>query len=479
MRRARARDHWRRAVSGKSGFGLISARVRGIPPLDDVATSFAPGLTVLCGLNGVGKTSFLRVVEAALGDSTAAALRSRPGLLDLGAADITVCFDNEDRLFSLSSADPADMAPVAVIDSTDSTGFLVAIRRQENFSDLLEVVEPRLWTEKERSTAAYVVGRPYESIIVSEVENPTTLDQGFSEAMVPFFQVSALGVDYDSFAMGVGEHAVLTTLWHLWRCEPQTVVILEEPETFLSSRSTAALLDVLAEEVARRRLCALVTTHSPDVVASTPIENIRLIRHVLDSPSVIIEEPSSRPQLEHALGALSGQQRLVFTEDRTAQLVTQELLAIFAGVWGDGAEVQIAGDAQSVTSLCKILPTSDGIRAAGILDGDQSAPSPADTNWPVLVLPGAGDPDTVLRAAALADQARLASELRRDPASVALALASIGGSDAHDWFPDLATALGLGTEVAVRAACHCWLDDAEVRLQAESFVRSLSDALTL
>ena len=92
-----------------------------------------------------------------------------------------------------------------------------------------------------------------------------------------YFEVTTEGVTYGSEMMGLGELALHLMLWHLERVEPQSIMLIEEPETHISPRSQQALLNVLARASARKKLWVIVTTHSAGIVARIPREHIRLV----------------------------------------------------------------------------------------------------------------------------------------------------------------------------------------------------------
>lgn len=476
MRRARAEDHWRRVATKDRGFGLTTIRLSGKTPLADADLLLAPGMTVLCGLNGVGKSTLLRIIEATLNGVDRVQGRCRDELLKAGEADIALISDGASVLASLGKEPPSNHRAV-VLDAFEVCAQAMLLVRQANFSDLLEGVEPRTWSDDERSLASYVVGRTFDEVDSFEVELPSSLEEGFAEQTIPYFRVLAGGVRYDTSSMGLGELAALMCLWRLGEAEAQTVLILEEPETFLSSRSTVALLDVLAKVVEERRMYALVTTHSPEVIARVPIEHLRLLQPTAGAAATLVTSPSNRAELEAALGAYVGQARLAITEDRVARIIVRELLSQLRGLWGQSVDVREAGDVSTVVSLCAKLPRFASMNIVGVLDGDQVDSAPVESTWPVVVLPIPGDPNRTLRESAETSVAGLAGFAGRDLPTVTRALQSVAGLDHHDWFPELAAELGLEEAAVIRAALSCWMSAEGNAAAADAFVAKLEGAL--
>ena len=139
-------------------------------------------------------------------------------------------------------------------------------------------------------------------------------------------------------------------------------MLLEEPETFLSSHATVALVDVVAQTVDSRRLYAVLTTHSAGIVARAPLEVLRVL--MPSGAGVEIRAPESQAELEHLLGSFVGQARLAFVEDRTAAVVVAELLGRFAGLWGQAVDV---------------VPVHNG--AAEVVAGPDTRQAPSRCEW--------------------------------------------------------------------------------------------------
>ena len=192
-----------------------------------------------------------------------------------------------------------------------------------------------------------MIGKRYDSVLVSEIEDTAyqsslsleaTIEEDTEERVLPVFDVQVGGLSYDFRTMGLGELAAFVLLSNFWRVEPGSIVLLEEPETFLSSRATVAILDVLAELVHRKRLYAIVTTHSPSLAASVPLDALRVL--VPSGAGEGLRPPSSRAELDLILGAHAGMSRVIIVEDRTARLMVSELVGRFKGIWGRSVRVR-------------------------------------------------------------------------------------------------------------------------------------------
>jgi hypothetical protein len=84
----------------------------------------------------------------------------------------------------------------------------------------------------------------------------------------------------------------------------------------------------------------------------------------------------------------------------------------------------------------------------------------------------------LLQRHAIESPAHFAASVRRPAEAVAAALEAVAGSDAHDWFPNLATSLNIEESAVVQAATECWLATDEGAKHAQSFVRQVTTALS-
>lgn len=475
MKSAAVGDEWRAIAKPKESFRLAELRVTGKDPLADLTISMPAGLAVICGLNGVGKSTLLRVIQAVIQGAAAMGGRCRPETLNVGTAQLDMVVDGEVETLNLG-VEPSTNRSIVVVDAFAGLAEVMTLSGDTNFSDLIEGQEPYHWEGNDLRSASYLVGRNYRSLRITEFEVPA-VGEAETEEVGPYFEVETLQAAYDSFSMGLGELAALHAMWHILRAEPGTLVLLEEPESFLSSRSTVALTDLLVRQINRKNLYGVVSTHSSDVVSRTPLSHVVLLDAAGgDSPSSA-RTPSTRAELEHSLGAYVGQSRLIIAEDKVAAIFAQELLTARLGIWGESIEIRGASGVASVLGACRLLPRLDTVRLVGVLDGDQrDKPLPTDLKWPIVCLPSSQDPNELLADAARRRTAAMADYLGRSNEQLTAALGVVAGRDPHDWFPELAASLNLDESAVVRSAIRCWLDingDEE----AESFVRDVVAAI--
>lgn len=473
MKSIEVQRSWRRVgdPSRTTSFNVSVLEVENKPPLRDQVVDLPPGLTVLCGLNGVGKTTLLRLIEATLLGDTVDPGRYRSSLLGEGHFSISVHTAGATTQLILGAGEAG--VPVSLLDTFTVCGKVLEVVRQPNYLDLRNGVEPAFLDEDGLRRAAYLLGRPYDTIEIFEVED---LISGDGDSVFPLFRVSVGGVTYETENMGLGELAGLQALWMLDRVEPNSILLVEEPETFLSSLSTVAFLNLLAVEIDRKNLYAFVSTHAPEALHACPVECLRILMPHGSWAEIDISAPTNRAEVEHMLQSAVGQARLVLTEDAMAAMVVKELVGRFGGTWGTSLEIQAAGGHTIIRQLCRDLPRAETLRVVGVLDGDQQVGT-AKLKWPLVKLPSEIPPDVLLRRAAESNPEGFARTIGRPIGSVQLAATRLGGLDVHDWFPEMAKALSTSTSALVNGAVECWLEEDGSDNQGRDFVTILTKSL--
>lgn len=470
MRSIEAERLWSRVVGHDRKFQLTQIEIAGKPPLADQTVALNNGLTVICGLNGVGKTSLLRLLEAALSGAQLGPPRTRATLGEVGSFRVSLRSGGSDLV--LEVGDGSEAVPVVVLDAFELCGKVLQAATQTNFKDLFEGIEPHVFDQSELDRAAYLLGRRYEGLTVYEIEDQTAAD---GEEVLPIYIATVGGTEYSVGEMGLGELAGLEALWKIDHAETGSVLLVEEPETFLSSFSTTAFLDLVAQAIDERRLYAVVSTHAPEAIARCPLEAVRVVGPGESWSSVRISEPRSRADLEHLLRTVVGQSRVAVAEDKAAVVLVADLLGRYGGIWGQSLEVKGVGGEATVLSLCRDFPAVGSVRLVGVLDGDQ--PMAKSSRWPVLVLPGGGAPDELLRRAAESGVALFAERLGRPEETVEAVLTRLEGVDTHDWFAEAAKSLMLGEIIVIQAAISVWLSDGANSTLARQFITDLTGAL--
>lgn len=258
MRNARAQDYIRRLSDQAHLWPITVAEFSCVDVLGlgTQAITINSPVTVLCGPNGVGKSTLLNALWAAVDIASARKRELNQLKFDAGEVKVKINFRGEPRELSVNlvqdASDPVNalFSEVVHVDTSADVErlqkFWIAEKNAHFEVDETETVEAEEITEgeavrelssKEIDILNYITGRRYTKILVSEIE--------LSSETVPFFEVALDATAYDSRTMGSGEFAAFLMWWKLDRTKDHALLLLEEPESFLSPNARDAFIKVL------------------------------------------------------------------------------------------------------------------------------------------------------------------------------------------------------------------------------------------
>lgn len=470
VRDAAIRDNWRRVYESDYPRRLLSIKLSDIAPLGNTEITFAGGITAICGANGVGKSTLLRIIAAAVAQMPPNVSDPRNPVRSGGSATAVYQTAGPHSL-SISRAGPECSPPIDKAVSILSLDAMVSFSQQagkgEITTDILDAITPRPAEKHELDTLRYILGKDYTKVETFEVTE-------FGDDPIPFFRVCCDGVNYDSNSMGLGELAIHLMLWQLDQAEPMSILLLEEPETFVAPFSQEALLNVIAERSAQKKIWTIFTTHSPNLLGRVPLEHIRLISRAGSQTRVIV--PSKRSVLLDSLRIAIPLQGFLFVEDFSARAFAVHLIDHFSFAFSREFEVCYAGSTSHIETILNAFPRTNRINIIGVFDGDQRN-NGISLKWPHVFLPGDFSPERAWRIAAMRDIAALAKILDRDENSLASLLSGIEHLDDHDWPVELAKMLGYSLDQLCVLLFKQWVSFSDNATLGQQFVADLEKAL--
>lgn len=478
LRTARFGDYWRSTYQRAYPIRYASLQYSGLRNHEDDTVGFSRGITAIVGGNGVGKSTLAHaIVEAIAGDAGIADLRDFDRRIK--GAKLEATLETADgKQFQSGIApdgsrtnDPGTAHNCAWLDpSTMAMLCQNQILSDSNFADVLEGLTPRALTNDELALASFVIGKEFSSCEVTEIRDYGPLE------VWPYFSITCNGAAYGSEDMGRGELALLTSLWVLDSSPKNSIIVLEEPETHASSRSQAALMDMLAWFCSKKGLSVIVTTHSPVVLQKIPKEHIRLVVSQ-GARSRLIPAPNL-----HEIAAIVGGgvafKALLLVEDTTAEHFATALLEYFDPDLARQCKVAPCGGEAPLLSVLETLPSVRGwLYLIGCFDGDMRSKHKAlNTNWPFVFLPGDTNPESLLRACVVAaNAAALASRLHLPEQTVLVAIDAGRGLDPHDWLEEVSKALVRSKPELTRALVSIWARSNSAA--AEGFLKAIRGAI--
>lgn len=453
MKRARVRDLWRAVIRAERL--RIKLAWKGVAGLTDGDLIVNGPISILCGENGAGKSTVLRLLHEAVGAVSTRQIGTAIGALPVHqhlilsaerqSQDGPIWVSNPDELGNIFFTSGAE-AVVALFDpALQIPRILQIIRADTNFSDLTNGIEPRVANVAQLARIAYIVGRDYDAVEIYEI------DAYEDVSVFPYFRVTVAGITYASEMMGLGELSALTAYWMAESLPPRSVLLVEELETYLAPNSQMALLNHFAECALDRKLLIVMTSHSGQVVSRVSGSNVVHLSRFGGITSIVSNPGASI--LTERLGLVPEKRLLLLVEDVVAKFFCEALMDVAVPRLGGHHDYIICDGHTHISRILQELPCTDlsSIAIVGIYDGDVRWKEIPRTEWSTLKLPGIYSPELVIKNFITGkDLAYLAAEMKIDERSLGTALAAAQGQDPHDWILQVSKILLMHVSELVR-----------------------------
>lgn len=468
MRNVKAQDYWNKVYKRSFTDCLIELDFQG---LNNLPSFTVPrGLLVLCGLNGAGKSTIVSAIKDLAGISLSEQdLHKLNTQVIRGKALVSgqeiVCANSAGKRLVDNGWDAEKLI---YLDSSDSVSIQNFIICQTNLEELLEQFEEYELPSSDVEEINYLVGKRYSSCLIREL---TDVDDAGST--IPYFSVEIDGKKYDSTSMGIGEHFLLYLFWRIDQASKDTLLILEEPETYISISSQIHFTNYLGKQMAQKGIKVIMTTHSPYILSSIRNENVRIVSRMGNSVSITI--PDESLSAESILGLDVGSTGTFFVEDKVAaDLLSVILEDRYPKLLRLYTIDSVGGESEISNRLS--FPFSDNIKYnfVGVYDGDmRNTLDTSKLKWKHCFLPGEKAIEAVLRDYLHQDDniGELCNYLSKDKSKVIAMLAKIDGQDCHDWFIDFCKLLMIDGKTLVTAFYHTMMKE---NPEIETFLSELS-----
>lgn len=449
MRSAKVQDYWRKAYKRKYKNSILTLDLKGLNNLSEIELS--EGIVAFCGLNGAGKSTIISAIKDIVGLTLTNqdVRRVNSHKIEGTAAfdgNVVSCTNCEQERFFDKGMDKSSVKYVDCMLSTLVQSFMI---EQANFEELLEQYDEYEVTKEELEDINYLIGKSYSYCSIREIEDVDGSDLPF-----PFFQVEIDGTKYDTRSMGSGEHFLLYLFWCIKSTDKDTLLIIEEPETYISIFSQTHFADYIGRILAEDGVKVILTTHSPYILRNIKNENIRIVSRVGNKVSIIM--PDSDITVEGALGISQNCLGTFFVEDRVAADFLTVILEDKAPWILKQYAIDIVDGESEISERLK-FPKSNNIHYSfvGIYDGDMrnSLSNKDELNWGYCFLPGKNAAEENFRECIRTPEKleKLCAALGKDQQKVIAFLATIEGLDCHDWFLELRKHLSVEGRVLVNA----------------------------
>lgn len=490
MRHARANDHWRRLCDPERNrpLRLRSLNFRNVVGLGNGNIALHQSLTVICGANGVGKSTILKVCGLTLELDTAENSdreRHADANVTIAMTDTPGQYDEKHFSFNQNTGvvpEGVDIDIHRVDAGADWHRLKKLIAEEAHWDELLDQNGESNCSENDLRELSYLTGKHYSECRVWEID-----DYGDGMGRFPYFSVTENGQEYRFEEMGAGEGSLFLIWWYVKQVRRPGILLLEEPETHVTCHSQRALMNFIADPCSGR-LCCVVTTHSSDIISLVPQECLRLV--LRDQGAARIINAPDDNQLRLVLGVEIPKIVTALVEDECAKVMTREILRIFRSDISSRVHIAIAGSDGDIISVLQHFPVSTpGPKLVAVFDGDQKQhyeiPEepiefiPDGMKHPVEFLPSSQSPEEFLRAGGQNAATQISDALQIPEEQVLPVLASITGYDHHDWLRAFADRLQISFERGVSVLLHVVIQNAEHSTECEQLADKLADHVAL
>jgi predicted ATPase len=469
MRRAKLEDAWRRIRKGHKQweFVISSFAYDDISGLGSGEIVFNSQVSVLAGPNGVEKTTLLKAIWASADPHDAQLGHTASLKFASGRASLR-CTRKADRLSSDVEFVAGEVRSGLKMEfecfHLDPGVPQLMQRKFCSFSsvdDIINGMSVQLADEVLLEEINYVSRRDYREIKIYEIDD--------GDDVAPFFEVAYRDDRYDSRTMGAGELSSLFLWWAIDRAPNNSLLLVEEPETYLSPAAQEALIEFLVVSVSKKFLNVIMTSHSPNVFRRLPLESMVCLYR--QGGGTKIANRPIHPEWWRTVGIEPPVDIIVLVEDLSAELLLRHILESNDPILARRLEVrQKAGQGDIVTFLRAVDQQFMAIKIIGAFDGDQKGQVPDEILVLSVFLPGEEAIETQFRSLINEDQSLLPKVTGSKDNYI---LAGLEGLDSHDWFHRLADGLGKSQEQLFTIIYPIWEASHDHKSQALQFVTDL------
>lgn len=422
-----------------------------VPGIASGEAVIAGPLFLIAGPNSVGKTTLLRSIYSAVVAASETPADAWGEIIPSGNVTVDMALKGVDLSCAIAVGGEGIVAErmhdctVIHIDGASVVQNLRKVFRRDSPIDEIISGDPqRVLSEDELAQVNYITGRQYRRVAIFELER--------DDQALPFFEVSYGDDTYDTRTMGSGELAAFFLWWSLDRAEALSIIMIEEPETFLSPAVQRTFADYLAVRVAKSSLFCIVTTHSESLITPSPLQNVAFVTR---GQGTIDVNADPHPAVLETIGIRATRDIFIFVEDEAAKVLLEALLEEFNPGLARRSRLFVAkGEAEITKRLKGIAGTFDAAIFIGAYDGDQAGKIPGEVSYYGCTLPGDVAIETILRAHVTGNIQEF--QEKTGFARLGDILPTMEGLDDHDWFARLAEEAGMDKYQLMKLVVRMW-----------------------
>lgn len=444
----------------------------------------SPGITAVCGLNGAGKSSFIASIKELLGLSVPSII-SKKKYEDQVSANIIIN-RNPYIITTDSNAISNGLSP-ELCKYIDSDLAIAALKYwdQQNIEELLDGLPENEFSPDQIDTISSLVGKKYTECISYDIEEEVEDgEEGSKQTYTPvFFKVKTKNIVYDSTGMGIGEHFILYIYYILETIKESSILIIEEPESYISVLSQQRLVDYIAKIISEKKISVIMTTHSPHILKRIRADHVRIISNRTGKTEMHI--PSKIEDAKQHLGIeyhkTDSNIATLFVEDNIARMFVCQILKEENPLLENIVDVIYVGGHTKITARLSFDDSKYmSHRLIGIYDDDVKEKEDfksEELKWPYLFLPVEDCVEKEIMNFLSEEhyETALCNKLGIQYSTFTAILSKRDGEDLHDWFMDICNDLEIKYETFIKAFYALWKVSHEEEIK--SFISDLTKSI--
>ena len=335
--------------------------------IKDSKLEFKFPLTVLCGPNGTGKTTFLALSVLGFHDHESLTLNnSNKGYYDFShffgfserekhKEGIKISWEYTDgsnleitkgreRWLRYIKNDGTPKRPERGVEFVGLSRIVPAFEKRgyKQIFGKLKKYTPKAIATDVAKYLTQILSKTYNSVITYENKNSAGV-----------LSLNDYNETHTSFNAGAGEECLTNIISNLLTAKDGSIVAIEEIEIGLHPAAMRPLVDAILEIISNKNLQVIITTHSPDFLRCCPPQSLIQCERSATKVNFL-----HNPNIENAVYNLSGtadSHVYIVCEDVIAKTILLEIMnnkqRMIANVKGYGGKTELLGKAKFIKEL--------------------------------------------------------------------------------------------------------------------------------
>lgn len=475
MRHSRVKDFWDKFENLEPYILPQKISTFDIVGIEDCEQFVESPLTVLCGNNGTGKTTYLSALY-----NLFSSLYENDLINDdrITSATFNTIVKERRNVKSYATEDKSELGDTSTY-FIDCGSYPPAIqklfKKETDFDELLAEYNEQA-VDGDESHLNDTLFKNYEKISVWEIDDYQGL------VNVPYVRVCVNGVEYGAESMGLGEYSVFFLYWRLLTAQEGSLFFIEEPESHLSPMSQFELMNLVIPNLVKKKSYLFLNTHSPSLLSRVDDKYIRLA--IPCNGHTKIAKTQNYRQGLFELGLRPEVKGLLLVEDKAAQLFLLRILSTFDdGEITKNCQIICCKGHSHIKSLLDNYPqTEDSVTMYGVFDGDVEPPHLPRRNTFFGQLPSSVDPELMamrlLKEAS--HQGRFARCLALNVQDVENACSKNEYRNHHEWAYHVGLELSRSKDTVIETIFSIGLKyDSGIKREAKALIRDIKEKLNV